>query len=146
MHGCVFCEGVCTCAYVDVWRVGGGGGGGAEESVSWLNRVITLDLILISPISSSHYTKIDVQSTLQLPDTPKGGHLQLTDKILCTGIDFPLHRLSKKRAPLISGQNSLRRRCPLIGESTVSCFISIDKMLTCGSKDFSKFRPMTSYK
>ena len=96
------------------------GGRSMEESVSWLNMVITLDLILITPISSSHYTKIDVQSTLQLPDTPKGGHLQLTDKILCTGIDFPLHRLSKKRTPLISGQNSLHRRCPLIG---VDCII-----------------------
>ena len=60
------------CAFVDVWR---GWGRSTEESVSWLNRVITLHLILITPISSSYYTKIDVQSTLQLPDTPKGGHL-----------------------------------------------------------------------
>ena len=138
------CEGVFMCAFVDV--AGGGGGESTEESVYWLNRVITLDFILITPISSSHYTKIDVRSTLQLPDTPKGGHLQLTEKILCTGIDFPLHRLSKKRTPLISGQNFLHRRCPLIGESTVLCFISSDKMSPCGSTDFSKFRPMTSYK
>ena len=78
---CVFFVRVCAC--VRMWMYGGGGGG-TEESVSWLNRVITLDLILITPISSSHYTKIDVRPTLQLPDTPKGGHLQLTDKTLCT--------------------------------------------------------------